>query len=149
MNLCTYAYHANQFMLFIYVCILEAASSYTYPCTNMVSVNSENDPGILNPIFESEDDKKSPTVPNIPAVAILEFKIADENPTKKEENKFYNALRGKWITMQQYTHLVPLIISMVIVVAILQIPTILYYTDPPSAEFTLLDNVDLESCSVS
>ena len=112
----------------------------------MVSVNSGNDPGILNPIFESEDDKKSPTVPNIPAV--LEFKVADENPTKKEENKFYNALRGKWITMQQ-SHLVPLIISMVIVVAILQIPAILYYTDPPSAEFTLLDNVDLESCSVS
>ena len=117
--------------------------------TNMVSVNSENDPAIVNPVFESENDKNSPTVLHSP---VLESKVADEginNPTKKEENKSNNALREKWITMQQYTHLVPLIISMAIVVALLQIPTILYYTDPPSAEITLLDSVDLESCSVS
>ena len=114
-----------------------------------MNVNSGNDPGILNPIFESEDDKKLPTVPHN---TVLEPVVVDEsinNPTMREENRLYNALREKWITSQQYTHLVPLIVSMVIVVAILQIPTILYYTDPPSTEVALLDDVDLERCSVS
>ena len=40
-------------------------------------------------------------------------------------------------------------ISMIVVVAVFQIPIILYYTELPSGEATVLDNVDLEGCSVS
>ena len=114
-----------------------------------MDVDSGNDSGIPNPIFESDDDKKLSTMPHN---SVLEPVVIDEsinNPTMREENKFCNALRVKWVTLQQYIHLVPLIVSMIIVVVILQIPTILYYTDPPSAEVTLLDDVDLERCSVS
>ena len=108
----------------------------------MDGINGGNDSTIPNPMFESKNDKESHTVP----------KVTEENnnsSTKKENGISSNALREKWIMIQQYTHLVPLIISMAIVVAVLQIPTILYYTDPPSAEVTLFDNIDLESCSVS
>ena len=108
----------------------------------MVSINHDNNSVILNPTFKSKNDEETHTVPHNPAL-VVEENIS--SPTKKENSK----LRGKWIMMQQYTHLVPLIVSIVIVIAILQIPTILYYTDPPSAEVAAFDNIDLESCSVS
>ena len=115
----------------------------------MVSVNCDSDSTIPNPMFESKNDEEIHTVPHSP---VLESKVAEESissPAKKEKSKFNNALRRKCMMMQQYTHLMPLIIPMAVVVAILQIPTILYYTDPPSAEVALFDNIDLESCSVS
>ena len=116
----------------------------------MVSINSGNDPMIINPIFELENDKKLHAEPHGPVIVPEVDKEGINNPTNKEENKFINALRDKWIAVQHHTHLTPLIISMVIVGALLQIPTmILYYTDPPSAEVTVLDNIDLENCSVS
>jgi len=42
-----------------------------------------------------------------------------------------------------------LLFLMCLVVVVLQIPTILYYSESPSIEVSILDNVDLESCSVS
>ena len=42
-----------------------------------------------------------------------------------------------------------LVFLMCMIGAVLQIPTILYYTETPSTEVSLLDSVDLESCSVS
>ena len=111
----------------------------------MVSVNCDSDSTIPNPMFKSKNDEETHTVPHSP---VLESKVAEESissPAKKEK---VNIIR-KCMMMQQYTHLMPLIIPMAIVIAILQIPTILYYTDPPSAEVALFDNIDLESCSVS
>ena len=107
----------------------------------MVSKNIESDIEleVCNSIFESKDDKESHTLPHNPPEESI------NNPTKSR----FKTLREKLITIQQHTHLVPLIMSMIIVVVLLQIPTILYYTDPPSAEVVLLDNVDFESCSVS
>ena len=115
----------------------------------MVSINSGNDPLFINPIFESENDKKLHAEPHNPVIVSEVDKEGINNPTNKEEYKFINTLREKWIAVQQHTRLTPLIIAMAIVGALLQIPTILYYTDPPSAEVTVLDNIDLENCSVS
>ena len=42
-----------------------------------------------------------------------------------------------------------LMILMCMIVIILQIPTVLYYTDPSSAESMLFDSINLETCSVS
>ena len=119
----------------------------------MVSVNHDNNSTIPNPTFESQNDEETHMVPHsCYSSPVLQSKVVEESinsPVKNEKSKFNNVLRERWIRIQQYTHLVPLIVSMVIVVAILQIPTILYYTDPPLAEVALLDNIDLESCSVS
>ena len=113
----------------------------------MVSVNHDDNSTNPNPTFESQNDEETHTVPHS-CSPVLQSKVIEESinsPVKKEKSKF----RERWYMMQQYTHLVPLIVSMIIVIAILQIPTILYYTDPPSAEVALLDSIDLESCSVS
>ena len=42
-----------------------------------------------------------------------------------------------------------LVILLILVVAMFQIPTVLYYTDPPSPDDYPLDGVNLESCTVS
>jgi len=42
-----------------------------------------------------------------------------------------------------------LILLMILVVVILQIPTILYYTELPDDSVSLLDSVDFETCRVS
>ena len=42
-----------------------------------------------------------------------------------------------------------LVLLILIVVVVLQIPTVLYYTKLPSIELSILDSVNLETCSVS
>ena len=51
--------------------------------------------------------------------------------------------------LQRIRKRIVLAFLMCMVVVVLQIPTILYFTEPSSVEVSLLDNVDLESCSVS
>ena len=46
-------------------------------------------------------------------------------------------------------HRLPLIIAMVTVAVLMQIPSILYFTDPPSGKANVLEDIDLETCSVS
>lgn len=112
----------------------------------MVSVKGGiDDSEITNSIFISEDHKESSTIPHSPVLESEAAKEGNNSATKKEES---NAVKGKRMILQN-THLVPLIISMGVVAVILQIPLVLYYTDPPSTEVTLLENVDLETCSVS
>ena len=55
----------------------------------------------------------------------------------------------KSINLQESCLTATLILLMCIIILTLQVPTILYYTDPPSADATLFDNINLESCSVS
>ena len=42
-----------------------------------------------------------------------------------------------------------LAVVLIMVVAIFQIPTMLYYTDPPAVDNLPLEGVDLEACTVS
>ena len=106
---------------------------------------------MINPMFGSENVKKVHAEPHDPVIVseVGEEGTSNPRPTKKEKRKFINVLREKWIAVQQHTHLAPLILAMIIVGVLLQIPTILYYTDPPSAEVTVLNNIDLMNCSVS
>ena len=111
----------------------------------MISVKDNNDE-ITNPTFVSENDKESSTLPHFPALDSEVANVIVSDSTSKEESKFSDTSRGWKILI---LHRFPLITAMVVVAVILQIPSVLYYTDPPSAEANLLDQVDLETCSVS
>ena len=56
---------------------------------------------------------------------------------------------SSWSSSQTIQKPILLVLLMCLIVAVLQIPSVLYYTEPPSAEVSLLDSVDLESCTVS
>ena len=111
----------------------------------MTSVKDNNDE-ITNSTFISENDKESSTLPHCPALDSEVANVIINNSTSKEESKYSDTSRG-WKML--ILHRFPLVTTMVIVAVILQIPSVLYYTDPPSAEANLLDQVDLETCSVS
>ena len=88
---------------------------------------------------------KSATLSN-DAISISESVIARNNlHIAKKENDQTNM----YTTLEKSYLPVTLIIMMFIIVMILQIPTVLYYTDPPSAESMLYENINLETCSVS
>ena len=83
-------------------------------------------------------------------VSISESMIAQTNVhTVKKENVNQQRQFNTYTTLEKSYLPVVLIILMCIIVMILQIPTVLYYTDPPSAEPALLENINLETCSVS
>ena len=83
-------------------------------------------------------------------ISISESVIAQNNPRTVEEQKTnINNSRDLYTTLQKCYLPVTLIISMCIIVMILQIPTVLYYTDPPSARSMLYENINVETCSVS
>ena len=122
----------------------------------MTTTSNEDNDGVANPIFISDSHKES-TIPRGPGLEYDEAKVNIEDPKKKEESIWTSTLKsinqslksGKWVTLQK-GHILPLLISIGIVAVIFQIPLILYCTDPPSTEVTsLLDSVDLETCSVS
>ena len=103
----------------------------------MSNVKNDHDGVIINPMFMSKDHEGLPTVPHSP--------VLDNETTKDSTTKEFNdASKGKQIILY-----LPLIIAIGMVAIVLQIPSVLYLTDPPSIPITLLDNVDLESCSVS
>ena len=116
---------------------------------SMTTINSVDNDGVANPIFLSDSHKETSTIPCSPGLESDKAKVNLEEPKKKEDNVWTNALRGKWVTLQK-TNIMPLIVSICIMAVIFQIPLILYCTDPPSTDVTsLLDSVDLETCSVS
>ena len=84
-------------------------------------------------------------------ISISESAIAQNNLHTVEEQKTNNINhpRNLYTTLQKCCLPVILLISVCIIVIILQIPTVLYYTDPPSAESMLYENIHLETCSVS
>jgi len=57
--------------------------------------------------------------------------------------------KGKVSTIQKISLPTLLIILLILVVAMFQIPTVLYYTDPPATDDFPLNGINLESCTVS
>ena len=111
----------------------------------MISVKDSSGE-ITNPAFVSGNDKDSTTLPHSPALDCEVANVIVNGTIRKEESKRSDESRGwKMIVL----HWLPLIIAMGIVVVLMQIPSILYYTDPPSGEANLLEDIDLETCSVS
>ena len=104
----------------------------------MISVKDDNY-AVTNPTFLSGNDKESTTLPHSPALHSEVAKVIACGSTKS------TASRGRKMCLD----LLPLIIAMGMVVVLMQIPSMLYYTDTPSGEANLLENIDLETCSVS
>ena len=123
----------------------------------MTTTTSDDCGGVANPIFQSDSHKEA-TIPRSPGLEYDEDKVNIDEPKRKETNTWTNTLKsinqtlkrsGKWVTLQK-AHILPLLVSITIVAVIFQIPLIIYCSDPPSTDVTsLLDNVDLETCSVS
>lgn len=83
------------------------------------------------------------------AISISES-VIEQKPVKKEKANSKQA--NKHITLSLEKSYLPAILLtlMCVVAVILQIPTIVFYTDPPSAEASLLfEKINLETCSVS
>jgi len=82
-------------------------------------------------------------------------KISISESVIANTNNNFHSMKAEKVETNDYTTFekiylpATLIIIMCMIVFILQIPTVLYYTDPPSAESMLLDNINLETCSVS
>ena len=108
----------------------------------MINIKDDNY-AITNPTFLPGNDKESSsTLPHSPALHSEAAKVITSGSTKCNIN---DASRGR----RMFLDLLPMIIAMGVVVALMQIPSVLYYTDPPSGEANLLEDVDLETCSVS
>ena len=83
-------------------------------------------------------------------VSISESVIAKKNLHTAMKEKVYSKQVKKWSNLESSYLPVALIILMFLIAAVLQIPTILYYTEPPSADTaSLFDDINLESCTVS
>ena len=124
----------------------------------MTTPSSDECDGVANPIFASASHKETSTISRSVEFEHDESKVNINGPKAKEGSIWTNTLKsinqslkrsGKWVTLQK-THILPLLVSIGIVAVIFQIPLILYCSDPPSTDVaSLLDNVDLETCSVS
>ena len=82
-------------------------------------------------------------------VSISESVIAQKHLHTVEKEKVNFNQTNTYTTLQKSYLPAALMILMCIIVMILQIPTVLYYTDPPSMEPMLYENINLETCSVS
>ena len=114
---------------------------------NMTSLNSGNGTTVHNTTNITLNDVKheeSNTSPQSPA-SDPEIRTTEENITSPRMEKE----SGSWCILTKNAKILPLVITMVVVVVSLQIPTILYYTDPPLVDDGLLDSIDLEGCTVS
>ena len=114
-------------------------------CININNMMPSTSPSENQPM--SNGSHKSVTLKH-DTVSISESVIAQTNlhTVKKEK---VNQPRNTYTTLEKFYLPVILITLMCIIVMILQIPTVLYYTNPPSAEPALLENINLETCSVS
>ena len=117
-------------------------------CVNIDSITMYNAPS-LNEVMNNGSGQRQPenTTFTRDTISISESVIVHENihPRKKETEQL-----NKYTILEKTYMPAILIILMCIVVVTLQIPTILYYTELPSVDVSLLfDNIDLESCSVS
>lgn len=119
-------------------------------CVNTDSSTTSNTPS-ENVVMDSEPGQRLPnksTTFSQDTISISESVIT-HNKVHSKKKKEINQINKYTILEKTYMPAI-LIILMCIVVVTLQIPTMLYYTKPPSADVTLLfDNVDLESCTVS
>ena len=116
-------------------------------CINIDNVATSNIP--------SENEVTSNGLHTIPKsvtftqdkISISESVIAKKDlHTAKKKSKQAN----KWSNLEKSYLPAFLIILMFVIVMVLQLPTVLYYTDPPSADVALLfDDINLESCTVS
>ena len=83
-------------------------------------------------------------------VSISESVIAKKNLSTLKKKTVNSKQTNKWNNLENSYLPVALIILMFLIVVVLQIPTVLYYTEPPSADIALLfDDINLESCTVS
>ena len=114
---------------------------------NVTNFNGLSEDEGMNNDYESHKMPKSISFGN-EAISISSLVIVQVNSTIKKEKVDVEPTKKSIILQNIYLPAI-LIISMCIIVAILQIPTILYYTDPPSADVALFDNINLESCTVS
>ena len=108
----------------------------------MISVKDDNYTITNSTFLRGNDKESSSTLPHSPALHSEAAKVITRGSMKCEVN---DSSKGRRI----FLDLLPLIIAMGVVVVLMQIPSILYYTDPPSGEANLLEDVDLETCSVS
>ena len=86
-----------------------------------------------------------------PEISISEPVIDNTNSSfhSMKKEKVHSKQINSYTTWEKIYLPATLIILMCMIAIILQIPTVLYYSDPPSAEPVLLDNINLETCSVS
>ena len=125
----------------------------------MTEVHTDENCININNMMPSTSPSENQTVSNGPhksatfshdTVSISESVIAKTNlHTVKKEKVNTNQPRNMFTILEKSYLPVVLIILMCFIVMILQIPTVLYYTDPPSAEPVLLESINLETCSVS
>ena len=116
-------------------------------CINLDSATMSNVPS-ENEVMSNGSHRapKSTTFRDQDTFSISESVIAQNNQNDKDNSKQTN----KNTTLENSQLNIALIMLMCIIAMILQIPTVLYYTDPPSAESNMiLDNINVESCSVS
>lgn len=116
-------------------------------CINLDSTTMSNVPS-ENEVMSNGSHRapKSTTFRDQDTFSISESVIVQNNQNKKDNSKQAH----KNTTLENFHLHIALIMIMCIIAMILQIPTVLYYTDPPSAEGSMiLDNINVESCSVS
>jgi len=114
---------------------------------NVTNFNGLSEDEGMNNDHESHKMPKSISFGN-ETTSISDSVIVQVNSAIKKEKTNTKPKKKSIILQNTYLPAI-LIILMCIIVAILQIPTILYYTDPPSADDALFDNINLESCTVS
>ena len=117
-------------------------------CVNIDSIMMPDTPSV-NEVMNNGSGQRLPenTTFTRDTISISESVIVHERiNTKKKESEQIN----KYTILEKTYMPAILIVLMCIVVVTLQIPTMLYYTELPSVDVSLLfDNIDLESCSVS
>ena len=115
-------------------------------CANTDSSTISNTPS-ENEVMNNESGQRLPKSTH-DTISISESVITHKKIHSKRKKEI-NQINKYTILEKTYMPAI-LIILLCIVVVTLQIPTMLYYTKPPSADITLLfDDVDLESCTVS
>jgi len=82
-------------------------------------------------------------------ISISDSVIAQNNVHSVKKERVNSNQTNIYTTLEKICFPAILIILMCMIVIILQIPTVLYYTDPPSAESMLFDSINMETCSVS
>ena len=115
-------------------------------CANTDSSTISNTPS-ENEVMNNESGQRLPKSTH-DTISISESVITHKKIYSKRKKEIDQI--NKYTILEKTYMPAILIILMCIVVVTLQIPTMLYYTKPPSADITsLFDNVDLESCTVS
>ena len=111
--------------------------------TNNVMSNTPSGNELL-----SNGTHKSVTISH-DTISISDSVIAQNTVHSVKKERVNSNQTNSYTTLEKIYLPATLIILMCMIVIMLQIPTVLYYTDPPSAESMLFDYINLETCSVS